>query len=170
MYLNVFVVVGFVAGGLAADVAGEGSRPAMYLHVLGQVVAAVEGLAALGHLAHELLAGLVLAHVPLAVVLADELAAAVVAGIGPHALVRVHVRHELGVAVEGAGAQRALVGLGRARHVRPAVQLQVPLGGERLVAHHARERPCPAVRAQVCSQVRSQVHLHRYYSFSRLWD
>lgn len=89
--LHVLVVVGLVAGRLAADVAGEGPRAAVHLHVLGQVVAAVEGLAALGHLAHVLLGHLVLAHVSLAVVLADELAAAVVARVGPHRLVRVHV-------------------------------------------------------------------------------
>ena len=149
--LDVLVVVGLVAGRLAADVAGEGARARVHLHVLGQVVAAVEGLAALGHLARVLLGHLVLAHVALAVVLADELAAAVVACVGPHGLVRVHVRDVLRVADEGALAQRALVGLGGARRVRPAVQLEVPLGGEGLVADDAHVGPLTAV----CQQVRA---------------
>lgn len=149
------VVVRLIAGRLPADVTGERSRPAVHFHMFRQVVRSVERLTALLDLAHEFLSHLVFAHVSLAVVLADELAAAVVAGVGAHGLVRVHVRHELAVADEGAGARRhrAAVGLGRARHVRPAVQLQVPLGGERLVAHHAHVRP----RARVCQHVRAQV-------------
>lgn len=157
--LDVLVVVGLVAGRLAADGAGEGARAAVHLHVLGQVVGAVERLAALRHLAHVLLGRLVLAHVALAVVLADELAAAVVARVRPDRLVRVHVRDVLRLPDEGALAQIALERLGRPGHVRPAVQLEVPLGGEGLVADDTHEGPLAAVGLQVRPQVGSQVHL-----------
>lgn len=153
------IVIRLIARRLPADVARERPSAAMDLHMLGQVITPMERLTALGDLADVLLRRFVFLDVPLAVVLAYELAAAVVAGVGAHGLVRVHVRDVLGAADEGALAQRALEGLGGARHVRPAVQLQVPLGGEGLVAHHARERPLAAVRLQVRAQVAAEVDL-----------
>lgn len=153
------VVVGLVTGCLSADVARERPRTAVHLHVLGQVVAPMEGLTALGDLAHILLGNLVFPHVPLAVVFPDELAATIVACVRLYGLVRVHVRNVLGMADKGALAERALVRFGGAAHVCPAVQLQIPLGGKRLVADDAHVRPLAAVRQHVGAQVRSQVQL-----------
>lgn len=105
----------------------------------------MERLTALRYLAHVLFGHFMFSDVSLAVVFSDELAAAVVAGVRSHRLVRVHVRDVLGVPDEGALAQRAFVRLGRAAHVRPAVQLEVPLGGEGLIADDAHVGPLPAV-------------------------
>lgn len=113
----------------------------------------MEGLPALRDVTYKLLRHFVFSHMPLAVVLADELTAAVVAGVGAHGLVRVHVRDVLRLPDEGPLAQGALVGLRRAAHVRPAVQLEVPLGGERFVADDARVGPLAAVREEVNAQV-----------------
>lgn len=121
--------------------------------MLGQVVAAVEGLAAVGHVAHEFLLILMLLDVTLAVVLADELAAAVVARVRPHRLVGVHVRHIVGLPDEGSLAEGALERLAGTVGVGPLVQLQVPLGGEVLVADDARVR--------LAARVRLHVHLNR---------
>lgn len=76
----------------------------------------------------------VLLDVPLAIVLANELRAAVVARVWPDALVRVKVRDVVGLADERRPALVALERLGGARCMRPPVQLEVPLGREVLVA------------------------------------
>lgn len=159
MYLNMFIVIGFVTRRLPADVTGEGSRAAVHLHMLREVITPMERLTAFGHLTNELLRHLVFADVPLTVVLPDELAAAVVAGVGADRLVRVHVRDVLGVPNERALAEGTLEGLSGPAHVGPAMQFQVPLGRERLVADDARVGPLAAVREQVRAQVRPQVHL-----------
>lgn len=153
------IMVRFVARRFAADVTGERPRAAMDLHMFGEVVASVERLTALRDFADVFFCHLMLANVPLTVVFPDELAAAVVAGVRADRLVGVHVRDVLGLADEGALAERALEGLGGAGHVRPAVQLEVPLGGEGLVADDAQVGPLAAVREQVRAEVCSEVHL-----------
>lgn len=171
--LYVLVVIRLVARCLPADVTSERTDPAVDLHVLGQIVAPMERLTALLDLADELLGRLVLPDVPLAVVLPDELAAAVVTCVGPHRLVRIHVRHVLRLPDERALAQMALEGFRGPVHVGPPVQLQVPLSGERLVADDAREGPLAGVRLHMRAQVRADVQLWErdreisYYSLSR---
>lgn len=115
----------------------------------------MEGLVA--YIARVRLVLLVLLHVPQAVVLADELRAAVVARVRPHVPMGIHVRRVIAVTVERRAALIALERLGAARRVRPLVQLQIPLGAERLGADLTLVRPFAVVHAHMHRQRRSQV-------------
>lgn len=152
---HVLVVIGLGAAGLAADVTRVRPRARVHSQMLLEIVRAVEGLVA--DVARVRLVLLVLLHVPQAVVLADELRAAVVARVRPHVPMGIHVGRVIAVTVERRAALITLERLGAARRVRPLVQLQVPLGAERLGADLALVRPLAVVHAHVHRQRRSQV-------------
>lgn len=152
-------MIRFITRCLVTDIAGKRSSTTMYLHMLGEVVTSMERLPALGDVAHKLLGHLVFSDMPLTVVFPDELTAAVVAGVRADRLVRVHVRYVFRLSDECAFAEGAFVGFRGAAHVGPAMELEVPLGGEGLVADDAGVRPLAAVREEMHSQVGAQVHL-----------
>lgn len=146
---HVLVVIGFGTAGFAADVTRVRPRARVHPQVLLEIVRAVEGLIA--HVARVCLVFFMLLHVPQAVVLADELGAAVVARIRPHVPMGIHVRRVIAVTVERRAALITFEGLGTARCMCPLVQLQVPLGAERLGADLTFVRPLAVVHA----------HMHR---------
>lgn len=74
------------------------------------------------------------AHVSLAVVLAYELGAAVIARVRFDRFVGVHVGYVVRFADKGAFALITLEGFIRPSCVYPFVQLEIPLGGEVFVA------------------------------------
>jgi hypothetical protein len=159
MYLEMFVVIRLSARSLAADVARERPDARMHFQMFGQIVASVEALSAVGHLTHELLLGLVLPHVSLAIVLPYELASAVVARVRPDGLVGVHVRCVIRLAYEGTLAQVTFERFTRSVCVRPRVQFQIPLCGEILVAYDARVRLDAHVRLHMHLYRRFQIHV-----------
>lgn len=159
MDFDVFVVIGFGAGRLAANVARVRPDPRVHFQMLREVVTSVKGLSAIGHLARVHLLVLVLFHVPQAVVLSDELASAVVARVRSDGLVRVHVRGVIRLPDESALTELAFERLAGAVGVRPLVQLQIPLGGEVFVTDDARVRFVPRVSLHVRFDGRLEVHL-----------
>jgi len=133
--LQMLVMVGLRGGALAADGAGERSLAGVHAPVLDQIVVPMEGLVAL--VAGELLGAMMLAPMPHVVVLADELAAAVLARVRLDLLVRVDVVLEVQLAHERLWAVLALEGLGRPVCMHPRVDLEIPFGGEALAANGA---------------------------------
>lgn len=105
VYFHVFIMIRFIARCFIADITRERSRATMHFHMLRQIVASMERLAAFWNVAYKLFSHFVLSDVSLTVVLSDELAAAVVARVWADRFVRVHVRYVLGVSDEGAFAQ-----------------------------------------------------------------
>lgn len=91
VYFDMLVVVGFCAGRLAAYVAGERPHARMDRQMLSQVITPVECFTTIRHFAYVFLFVFVLLHVPLAVVLPDELASAVIARVRSDGFVSVHV-------------------------------------------------------------------------------
>lgn len=138
MHLHVFVVVRLGGRRFAAEMANMRFLAGVHLFVLGKVVAAREQLAAHAALVRAWL--LVLAHVPDAVVLAYKLATAHVARVRPTVAVGAQVRIVVRLVYVRLHADLTLVRLGRTRHVRPLVQLQIPLGAEGLRALATRVR------------------------------
>lgn len=121
----------------------------MHAHMLRQIITPVERFTAVRHLANVLLIVLMLLDVPLAVILAYELAAAVVARVRTNRLVRVHVRYVIRVADEGSFAERAFERLAGSIGMRPPVKFQIPLGGEVFIADDAGVRFAAGVRSEM---------------------
>lgn len=92
---------------------------------------------------------LVLLDMPLTIILPNELRPAIITRVRLNGFVSVHVSNVIGLPDEGPLAHIALERFGRARRVRPFVQLQVPLRRETLVADQARERLVTAVISDV---------------------
>lgn len=153
MNSNVLVVIGLGAAGLAADVTRVGSRARVHPQMLLEIVRSVEGL--ITDVARVRLVLLVLLDVPQAVVLAYELGAAVVARVRSHVTMRIYVCRVIAVAVERGATLITLERLGAAGRVRPLVQLQIPLGAERLRADWTLVRPLAVVNAHVHRQRRA---------------
>lgn len=152
---HVLVVIGLGAARLAADVTCVRPSARMHPQVFLKIVRAVEGLVT--DVARVRLVLLVLLHVPQAVVLADKLRATVVARVRPHVPMGIHVRRVIAVPVERRAALITFERLGAARRVRPLVQLQIPLGAERLRADLTLVRPLAVVHAHMHRQRRAQV-------------
>lgn len=121
----------------------------MHAHVLRQIITPVESFTAVRHLANIFLIVLMLLDVPLAVVLTYKLAAAVVARVRTHRLVRVHVRYVVRVADKGSLAERAFERLAGSVGMRPPVKFQIPLGGEVLIADDAGVRFAAGVGSEM---------------------
>lgn len=115
----------------------------------------MEGLVA--HVARVRLVLLVLLYMPQAVVLTDELRATVVARVRPYVPMGIHVRRVIAVTIERRAALITFEGLGATCRVCPFVQLQVPLGAERLGANLTFVRSLAVVHAHMHRQRRSQV-------------
>lgn len=154
------VVIGLGAAGLAADMTRVRSRARVHSQMLFEIVRSVEGLVA--YVARVRLVLLVLLDVPQAVVLAYELGAAVVARVWSHVTMRIYMRRVIAVTVERGAALITLVRLGATRRVRPLVQLQIPLGAERLGAYLTLVRPLAVVHAHVHRQRRAQINALAY--------
>lgn len=151
------VVVGLGGRRLAANAALERTLVRVGPNVLLQVVRPMEGLVA--NLALVLLVHLVLSRVPQPVVLPSKLTTAVVARVRFDLLVHVNVRLKV---VHPDEALLALVALVRHRRpvvVRPLVDLQVPLGGQLLVADRALVRGLALMRGHVQLKTRLDVPL-----------
>lgn len=155
VHFYVLVVVGLGSGRLTANVAHVRLLSGVHLFMFGQVVAARKELAA--HVAFVAARLLVLAHVANAVVFANELATADVARVRAAVVVGAHVRVVVDLVDICLDAELALEGLGAARHVRPLVQLQVPLGAKAARTLGAGERFNIVVDLHVRLQRRVQI-------------
>jgi len=133
--LQMLVVVGLRCGALAADGTRERTLPGMHSPVLYQIVMPMERLIAL--VAGELLGAMMFAPVSHVIVLADELAAAVLARVRFDLFVRVDVVLEVQLSHKRLWAVFALKGLGRPVGVYPRVDLEIPFGGEALATNGA---------------------------------
>ena len=111
MYFDVFIMIGLVAGCFPAYITGKRPRTTMHFHMFGQIITPMERFTAFRHFAHILLHHFVFPDVTLTVVLPYELTAAVVARVGAHRLVGIHVGYIFCVSYECTFAQGALVGL-----------------------------------------------------------
>jgi len=117
----VLVVIGLGAAGFAANVTRVRSRTRVHPQMFLEIVGAMEGLVA--YVARVRLVLLVLFDVSQAVVLANELRAAIIARVGTHVTVGIHVRRVVAVTIKGSAALITLERLGAASRVRPLVQL-----------------------------------------------
>lgn len=156
MYLHVLIMIRLSRGSLPTNMAGIRPQATMYAHMIFEIIGPMKRFPA--DLTTEHFLVLVLFDMSLAVVLSDELSPAVIASVGPDALMRVHVSDVVGLPDEGALALVALEGLGHPRRVRPLVQLQVPLGREVLIADQASVGSLAAVVTYVDFQRGLQVH------------
>lgn len=95
----------------------------------------MERLTALRYFTYIFLRHFVLSDVSLTVIFSNKLTATIVTRVGTHALMSVHVCYVFCLADESAFAQGAFVWFGGATHMRPPVEFEVPLRGERLIAH-----------------------------------
>ena len=118
---NVFIMLRLGTTGLATNVARVRSCSRVHSKMLFEIVRTVEGLVAYATCVG--LVFLVLLHVTQAVIFANELRAAVVAGVGPDVPVAVHVRRVVAVSIKGSAALVALERLGATRCMRPLMQL-----------------------------------------------
>lgn len=135
VYFDMLVVIGLGGRCLATDDTFERPFARVAAFVFGEIVSAMEYLSAC--VTAELLGRFVFARVAQPIVFAGKLTAAMITRVRLHRLVRIHVRRVLRFANERLRAQSTFERLRGSAGMDPAVLLQIPFGGQFLVANGA---------------------------------
>lgn len=132
MYFQVFVVIGLRCGTLAAYGALKWPFACMYASMFDEIVMPMEGLFA--QVTGELLIAVMLASMSHVIVFPYEFATAILARVRLDLFVCIHVILEVHLAHKRFGAVFTFEWFRCAIGMHPRVYLQIPFGGEGLIA------------------------------------